>query len=159
MTVDIIKILSSYGDSTVKRIQANLASTGTNATGKTSQSIRYEVKQDGQNITLTILGKKYIGVVETGRKATPDYTKPSLEFVASIKEWVKAKGIPTDAYYAIAKSIHQHGTKLKQKGGRNDIISNVINQGLIDEISKSILGTYSKLLVANVKEIYGISNK
>jgi len=158
VNVNILKILSDQGVSIVKRIQANLQSTGTNATGKTSKSLHYEVKEQGSKITLTVLGKKYIGVVETGRKATPDYTKPSLEFVASIREWAKAKGIDEGASYAIAKSIHQHGTKLKQQGGRNDIISNVINQSLVKEISESILQIYSKILVANIKQIYGNSN-
>jgi len=157
MVADIISILNTYGNSTVQSIRNNLASTGTNATGKTSQSLRFEVKNEGSKITIKILGKPYLAVVETGRRDTPQYTKPSIEFVASIQEWMNAKGKEGSAY-AIAKSIHQHGTKLFQKGGRQDIISNVINQGLINNISKDILNKFASQLVLNIKQVYGNNN-
>jgi len=150
-----MKILSSYADTAVKQIQLNIQSTGTNATGKTSRSIHYTISDNGEKITLQILGRPYITSIETGRKATPDYTKPSVQFVASIKEWVKAKGLPEGSAYAIAKSIHAKGTKLFREGGRKDIISSVLNQSFIDQIAKDILDTYAKILVVNVKEIYG----
>ena len=157
MVADIISILNAYGNSTVQAIRNNLASTGTNATGKTSQSLRFEVKNEGSKITLKIIGKPYLAVVETGRKDTPQYEKPSVEFVASIQEWMNAKGKEGSAY-AIAKSIHQHGTKLFQKGGRQDIISNVINQGLVNNISKDILNKFANDLLLNIRQEYGTSN-
>jgi hypothetical protein len=156
MDVNVIKILSDYGASTVSKIQANLSKTKTTATGKTAKSLRYEIKENGDKVILSIFGKAYIGVVETGRKATPD-KKPSKEFVENIKEWVKAKNVKGSPY-AIAMSINLHGSKLKQKGGRQDIISNVINKSLTDEIAKSILSVYSNILVTNIRQIYGNSN-
>lgn len=154
MVAELISILNTYGNSTVQSIRNNLASTGTNATGKTSQSLRFEVKNEGNKITLKVFGKPYLAVVETGRKATPQYEKPSVEFVASIREWMNAKGKEGSAY-AIAKNIHQHGTKLFQKGGRQDIISNVINESLVDKISKDVLNKFAQSLVTNIKQIYG----
>ena len=56
MVADIISILNAYGNSTVQSIRNNLASTGTNATGKTSQSLRFEVKNEGSKITFASLG-------------------------------------------------------------------------------------------------------
>lgn len=153
----MISLLTGYGQSIVKDIQDHLASTGTNATGKTSKSLRYELKQEGNRIILNILGRAYITAVETGRKATPD-KKPSKEFVASIKEWMAAKNVQGSPY-AIARSINIHGTKLKQLGGRNDIISNVIDQKLTDDIAKSILEMYKNEYVTNIKHIYGNSVK
>lgn len=154
MVVDLISILNGYGNNIVESIRNNLASTGTNATGKTSKSLRFEVKQEGNKVTLKIIGKPYLAVVETGRKATPQYTKPSTEFVASIKEWMDAKGKEGSAY-AIAKNIHQHGTRLFQKGGRKDIISNVINQSLVTNISKDILNKFASQFITEIKTIYG----
>lgn len=155
MDANIVAILNTYGNTTVEAIRRNLASTGTNATGKTSRSLRYEVTQKGETITLRILGKPYLAVVETGRKATPQYTKPSQDFVKSIREWIQAIGGDVSTAYAIAKTIHQKGTKLHQAGGRKDIISNVINKDLTTRIAQDVLKSFSNLLVSNIKQVYG----
>lgn len=151
MTVDVISILNKYGTDVVTQIKANLASTGTNATGKTSASLRFEVIQQGEKAILKVFGRPFIATVETGRKATPEYTKPSASFVQSIREWAAARGIDQGAAYAIAKSIHKKGTPPTGK----QIISNVVNQSLTDRISKDILQSFSNLFVTNVKQIYG----
>lgn len=157
VTADIIKILEQYGESTVSKIRANMHSTGTDATGKTSKSLRFEVKQEGSKLILNILGKKFITVIETGRKPTPD-KKPSKQFVESVREWVKAKGVDASPY-AIANAINKHGSKLYQSGGRQDIFSNVINKSLFDDISKSILKSYANQVSINIKNVYGNSVK
>lgn len=147
--------MSKYGQSTVAQIQANLSATGTNATGKTSKSLRFEVSEKDDTQILTVIGgRKYFMTVETGRKATPQYKNPSTEFVAAIKEWMEAKGIQGPAY-GIAKSIHQKGTKLFQQGGRKSIVSNVINQGLVDQISAEILSQFSTAYLQSTVKIYG----
>lgn len=150
MTVDLISILNGYGNSVVQQIKENLASTNTNATGKTSSSLRFDVSQQGAKTTLKIFGRPYIATVETGRKATPG-VKPSRQFVENIKEWTKARGIPVGASYAIARSINEKGTPPTGK----KIISNVIDQSLTDKISKDVLGQFAKLLTTNIKQIYG----
>lgn len=155
MVVDLITILNQYGNSTVEQIRRNLASTGTNASGKTSQSLRYEVTQVGERINLKIIGKPYFAVVETGRKPTPQYTKPSEDFVSSIRSWLQSRGKDQSAAYAIAKDIHAKGTQLFRDGGRNDIFSNVINQDLTDRISSDALKTFANLLQTNIRSIYG----
>lgn len=146
MVVDVLSILTNYGASIVSQIQQNLASTGTNATGKTSKSLRYEVTQEGSKATLMVIGKPFFKVVETGRKATPQYTNPSKDFVASIKEWVKARGIPEGAAYAIAKSIHKKGTPPTGKL----IFSNVINESLTDKINNDLLDHFTKIFTKNI---------
>ncbi len=158
MVVDILSILQSYGNSTVEHIRSNLSTSGTNATGKTSRSLRYEVIVEGNSTTLKIVGKPFFKVVETGRKATPQYDKPSEDFVASIREWAQAKGIP-GAAYAIAKSIHQKGTKLHQSGGRDDIFSNVVTDDLVSRISKDILDKFAAEYLRNAVNIFNGGNR
>lgn len=158
MNVDIISILSSHASTAITEIRNHLQSTGTNATGKTSKSLKFTVT-GSDKVILEILGRNYFGTVETGRKATPNFTKPSFEFVASIKEWAKAKGFSEVSAYAIAKSIHKKGTKLHQTGGRHDIISNVLNQDFTDKIAKDILKQFANLFLTNVKHVYGNSLK
>ncbi len=153
MDVAIIDILRNYGNSTVESIRQNLSSTGTNATGKTSSTLRYELTHEGTKATLKIIGRPYFTTVETGRKATPDY-KPSKEFVKAIKEWAEAKGVDTKFAYSIALSIHKKGTKLHQRGGRDDVYSNVINESLTDKISADLLKQFSDKFFKTVVTIF-----
>ena len=154
MNAELIAILNKYGNSTVEQIRQNLASTGTNATGSTSRSLRYEVTNAGTKATLKVIGKTYMAVVETGRKPTPEYTKPSVEFVDSIKEWLRARGKDEKSAYGIAKSIHAKGTKLFRDGGRKDIISNVVNQNLLDKIGLDLLNTFAEQFLANTVKLF-----
>lgn len=151
MTAELLSILNKAGQSAVALIRANMVSTGTNATGKSSQSLRFEVVEDGTKTILRILGKEFFAVVETGRKATPQYDKPSKEFVASIREWAKAKGLPEGSAYGIARSIHKKGTSLFRQGGRQDIYSNV-QRSMIDQISVDLLQKYANLFLVEAKE-------
>jgi hypothetical protein len=151
MNVDLIPILNQYGQSTVQRIRNNLATTGTNATGKTSQSVRFEVTQDGTVARMRIYGRPYFMATETGIKPYPQYNKPSREFVAAIREWLAAVGGEQGAAYAIARSIHKKGTKLYQSGGRKTIVSNVIPD-LNTQIQKSVLDEFVKAYIANLQK-------
>lgn len=152
MVVNLITILSQFGTSTIEKIKQNLAASGTNASGKTANSLRMEVTTDGFKQILKIFGRPFFMTVETGRKATPDY-KPSLSFVATIQAWMTAKGVPGSAY-AIAQSIHKKGTKLWQSGGRTDIVSNVVNEGLTQQIARSVLTQFSESYLKHTVNIF-----
>lgn len=159
MTAELIAILNKFGRSTVDEIKDNLSNTGTSATGKTAQSLRYEVITSGDKTSLRIIGKPFFAVVETGRKPTPQFTKPSEQFVSSIAEWLKARGKSEASAYGIAKSIHAHGTKLYQDGGREDIFSNVINDSLIDKISEDLLAKFAEEFLNNVVATFNGNNR
>ncbi len=148
MLVDLIQILTKAGTDGVTRIRQNLAASGQNASGSTSRSVRFEVTTEGTIARLRIIGRAYFMAVETGIKPYPKYDKPSISFVNSIKEWLKSKGLMGPAY-AIARNIHKFGTKLWQKGGRKDIVSNVI-PGLGDEIRKAVLAQFVKAYLDNI---------
>lgn len=153
MNAEIISILNQYGTSTVEKIRQNLSSTGTTATGKSAQSLRYEVTLQGTKATLKVIGKPFFAVVETGRKPTPG-KKPSPDFVANIKEWLTARGSDTRPAYAIALTINKKGTKLFRDGGRQDIYSNVINQNLTDKISLDLLNKFAQQFMANIVKLF-----
>ncbi len=158
MFVDVLTILSQTGTTVVDQIRQNLASTGTNATGRTSASLRFEVTDETDKQILRVIGKPYFNVVQTGRKATPEYGNPSKDFVEAIKQWAKARGIEEGAAYGIAKSIHQKGTKLFRSGGREDIFSNVITDDFVNGISKSVLGQFTNEYLKNVVKITSSGN-
>lgn len=144
MIVDTLSILSQYGNSLVTDIRQSIGSH--NATGRTARSLRFEVVREGSRDILRVYGRPFIMALETGRKKTPQYTKPSREFVSSIRDWLKAKGGDQDLAYAIAKSIHKKGTK-----GTPGIISTPVNN-MVDEIQKDILSQFAKDWLFNVVE-------
>ena len=143
MIVDLIQILSRYGTSTVEELKRSIQPYS--ATGDTIKSLRFMVTREGTIDKLQVLGRAFIMALETGRKATPQYTKPSFAFVDRIRRWLAAKGEETRPAYAIAKSIHQKGTK-----GHPGVVSNVVNDTLINTISKDILQQFAKQYMFNV---------
>lgn len=154
MIVDLVKILNDQGNSIVSQIRANLAPI--NKTGKTSASIKYSVTVEDDKTILRVTGKPFVYVVETGRKATPD-KKPSEEMIKNIREWVKAIGKPESMVWAVATKIQKEGTELYRAGGRKDIISNVVNEQLINQISKECLDLFAQSYLKIVADGFNIS--
>lgn len=117
------EILDDAGRRYVDEIRANLASTGTDATGETSASVGYEVRVEGSRIVLEVYGgRPYFPTVETGSK--PSKKKPGRKMIESISKWKEVRGI-LKSPWAIATNILKFGSTLWQKGGRKDIYSNV----------------------------------
>lgn len=158
MLNEILTILTSEGNSIIKEIQRNLASTGTDATKKTSNSLRLQATKQDNKYLLQIYGRPFFMTVETGRKPTPD-KKPPQTMVQNIREWVKARGMSESMVYAIATEINKKGTKLWRQGGRKDIVSNVITESKIAEIEKSILEAYAKAFLLNIKNLWNGNNR
>lgn len=155
MTTEILSILSQYGQSTTDRIKSVIP----NATGKTAKSLRFEVKEDGSILSLRIVGRPYFMSLQTGRRPTRQGSpKGDPTLVDAIKEWLEAKGLPGNAY-AIAKNIHEKGTKLYRQGG-NTIITDIVNQSLVDKISEDVLKEFARYyLVSTVNLFNGNGNQ
>lgn len=123
------------------RIQANLASTGTNASGRTSKSLHVEMDNDGGRL----MGRGFFSTTETGRNkgGAPG------GFYYIIRQWMKDKGVHADdgndnrMAYFISRKIPREGSKLFRDGGRADIYSNEIPK-TIEAISERILGIILK---------------
>jgi hypothetical protein len=152
VTVDLIKILNQTGTDMIQMIQNNLASTGSNATLQTSESLEFQIDDQGETITLTLLGRPFFATVETGRRPTPDL-KPSKSMIDNITEWVAARGLDANMVWAVAVQITKEGTKLWQQGGRTDIYTDPIDN-MIGKIQKDILETFALAFNAQVAEIF-----
>lgn len=157
MIVSLVQILASNGQAIVSDIRKNLQSTGSNATGKTSQSIQYAVTENGTKTTLLVYGRPFVWGVETGRG--PRKSSSNQNMVQNIREWMDARNIGTDLSEArreslaryITYKINREGSALHKKGGRKDIISNVVDDSLIDQISKQVFDQFTKGYMNNVK--------
>ena len=130
--LELDTILSQWAENVIAKIQLNLESTGTNASGRTSASLDYEITDTG----LIISGRQYFQGVEQGR---PGGRVP-YRFQDVIRQWMEDKGIANQfgstesakrsAAYLIAKFIDEHGTKLYREGGRDDIFTSVFEEEL-----------------------------
>ena len=132
MTTELMALLSDQTNSFINQVKGNIVSSGSNATGESAKSIVYEITETQHKITITVLGKPYFSVLETGRKATPG-VKPGRAMIENIQKWCAVKGKPESAAWGIATNIQKHGTKLFQKGGRTDIYTD-LKEGFADKI-------------------------
>lgn len=146
MIVDVSKILKSALNDARDGIRANLLSTGTNASGRTSESLEVVVEGD----VGILYGRQAFGTVETGRKGG----KIPAGFRDIIYQWMQDKGVHAEVAgnrsqrsadmsmaYHIAKKIAREGSKLYRDGGRSDIYSNVLPL-TIERVRKEVTDIY-----------------
>lgn len=125
-------VLQEWGERVVGKIQENLDSTGTTASGRTKDSIELVVG----NGELTIYGRQYFRGVEQGR---PGGGIP-YRFQDILYQWASDKGILSNfgeteskqrsALYMVGQFIKNNGTKLYRSGGRDDIYTSVFDEEL-----------------------------
>lgn len=165
-TQDIIKQVL---DKMVSQIKVNLQSTGTNASGRTSDSLRVEVDSTSGRI----YGRRYFRGVEQGRAGG----RVPRNFTSIIRQWILDKGLTPSAIpykrqpsanwqpkytpeerglrqmaSAIAHTIQKSGTSLYRSGGRKDIFTNVF-----EENKKVLLSSATKIITDNLGVTNGIS--
>ena len=140
--------LSRFGEQTVNIIRQNLNTTGTNASGDTSKSLKSTMLQPNH---LQVTGKDFLYVVETGRK--PGKAPP----ISPIMKWIDSgkasfTGSKLSFAFAISKSIAKSGSSLFRAGGRTDIITPAISDKRIDQLTSEIATISLDLLVKNIED-------
>lgn len=148
---EIFNVIQNSGIDLINNIRANLGATGTNATGKTSQSLRIELKQEGTKFKLQLFGRPFFMTVETGRQPTPD-KKPSREMISNLTEWVNARGLDESAVWAIATKIQQRGTRLWFEGGRDDIVQPAVDT-FVNDVSQAALEAEADNFILKVRSL------
>lgn len=151
--IDVRSILYRALHEAKVRIQQNLETTGTNASGRTSRSLEVVV----DNTSGTLFGRQAFGTVETGRRAG----RVPYGFTEIIYQWMQDKGVHAERYgrrsqrsadmsmaYLIAKKIAREGSKLYRDGGRVDIYSNVLPVA-IEQVKRETTNVY----IINIKSI------
>ena len=144
--VAIQDALTAFGNETVQIIQSNLASTGTNASGETSQSLNSTLTHPNR---VQVTGKPFIYVVETGRKAgTPPPVSNIIKWLQTGK--VEFSGSIESAAFAISRNIGRFGSKLFREGGRDDIITPAVSDQRIDKLTEDIANISLNLIVKTI---------
>lgn len=143
-----MELLEQTLNDIVRDIRDNLAATGTNASGRTSDSLAVEMYAGGGMVT----GRPYFQSVEKG---TPPGPQP-LNFPMIIRRWMDDKAahgfnVPSDEReamnmaFAISRKIQQRGSLLFRNGGRTDIYTDIINERM-EELEKKLSIKYFQLI-------------
>ena len=139
-----------------QRISENIDSLGLRASGKTQASMHVE-QTDGGGI---LWGRQYFQGLEQGSAPAPR----GRWFRDVIKQWIVDKGIAVDtsryrnsesalnsAAYIISRAIIRNGTVTYQRGGRKDVYTPVLTQG-VAELRKTIAVEVRNSLVAELNK-------
>lgn len=147
---EIFDAINTRSVDLINDIRANLGATGTTATGKTSQSLRFELKQEGSKYKVQLFGRPFFMTVETGRRPTPD-KKPSREMIDNLREWMDARGMDSSKVWGVATKIQQSGTRLWFEGGREDIVQPAVDE-FINGVSQDLLKLEADNFILQVKD-------
>jgi hypothetical protein len=150
----ITDILTAYGKIGVDLTKQTLEAS--RATGKTIDSVRYEVSDNDNKERLVIKARPFTSALETGVKPVSAGSKPGIppEMIENFTEYARARGMdnPESAAWAMAKKIKQVGDKTYRMGGK-DVYSDAM-EGLAKEITKAITKEFireSKTIIIPVK--------
>jgi hypothetical protein len=125
------------------------------ATGKTIDSIRFEVSKDAiGNLSLTFYGRAYFKALETGRG--PRKNSEYKEYDLSMYDYMLARGIGADLPEKKRKQlarfltykINEEGDSVFKKGGR--IVYSPTITKLADEVKRAITRDFVKLYIREI---------
>jgi hypothetical protein len=128
--------LERAGRSLITDLQASMAASGANATGKTSRSLAYSITFSPNAVQFLLTGGTGWAFVEQGRG--PTKRDGNGEVFRAIKEWAAARGIPESRVPGIVKTIHEKGTRLHRLGIRRDIYTKIITDKRIALITEGV---------------------
>lgn len=109
---NIYKTLEKIGEDIIKQMGDIIKKNGAVATGRLLNSLDYEVKFSEKGVWELLIEYADYGVfVDKGRN--PGRFPPG----PAIKEWMRIKGIPADAFWPIMQKIKKAGYYSKMVGG------------------------------------------
>tara|TARA_R110002153_G_scaffold231816_2_gene385032 strand:+ start:268 stop:771 length:504 start_codon:yes stop_codon:yes gene_type:complete len=114
-----------------KSIQSNLASSGRNASGKTSKSIRITSKVESDRITGTMYGSSVLESLEFGRGKTKN-AGSTRSWEKDLRDWMRIRGIDQSAFYPIWRSINTYGWNPQNPSKKSKPIPGRNSRGGID---------------------------
>ena len=146
-------ILNSNGKQIVKDLQGSMSSKRLDASGDTSKSISYAVEETLTKAILRIMANRSIGALQHGRR------KGRWPPRDAIRKWIDSKPISlTDGMtkdqlaYIIQRKIGLEGIEVPNFHNPGGVISDVINDQLIDKIFKEVkLASVNRLVEATRK--------
>ena len=144
---NVQQILTQRLDEAVKALQDNLVKNNRVATGRTKNSIKSTVVDNGNQLVGTVTASSVLNIIQSGRKATSGEPTGSSVWFDQLRQWVQARGLPSEAVYPIFKKIHKEGWE-----GTPDIISAIINDQWIAETNRLIAEEIAREATEKINE-------
>ena len=155
----IESLFEIYGQKAVDLIKSKVPV----VSGKTRDSVNYEVTRDETSIKLVVKGRGYFKSVETGRGA---YKQGGYSgFDERLDEWMADKGFPSKVsksgkkYYLIgdkwltgkslAYLINKRGDKKHREGGQ-DVYSSDLDR-LVEDLKRDLVKVIKEDLISIIK--------
>jgi len=132
----IAEILIGGLEKTKKSIQKNLSTSGRNASGSTSKSLKVTSSITPTQVRASLLGSSVLEQLEYGRGKTKNPSS-NATWAADLRGWMRIRGIPEGAFYPIWRKINEEGYK-----GTAGIVSNPVDdfkKGVAEDIKAIIL--------------------
>lgn len=152
----IRKTLDRYGNLGVEGLKKDVSKVS--ATGKTAESVRYEIDYKDNIWRLVYYGRQFFKALETGRG--PRESDQDQDFKSQMLEYMKARGIGADlpekkrealARFLVFK-INKEGDKTYKAGGRivySETLSKLVDE-LINALRKDVVNKY---IEENIKQV------
>ena len=143
-------ILSKIGIDAVEKYRQSFIDNDRVATGKTNQSVSYEVNNDNTGVTtLKVTGRKDINQLEEGVSAE-EYAANPASFSA-LEEWISARGLNRTAE-SIDDGLRRNGWVSGDgpKGGTPNIITTPTQQ-VISEAKIQIEKNSKEMILKEIK--------
>lgn len=157
----MLEQLKNIVEECILKIRSNIDAVGATASGRSADSLRYEIDEREKNIQIKIFGRQYFQGLEWGR-AGGNVPK---NFVAIIRQWIIDKKLPVtpavikrptqnDAYTrglnsmagAIAFFIKKNGTALYREGGRDTVYTEPLQTAVNSIIDTTKDNLYTTVL-------------
>lgn len=132
-----------------KDLRASMRNANRNASGKTADSIQFEVLETRDNVLFQVTADKHIRNLQDGRGPTKNDGPGTVK--NRIKQWIKDKGLVSELseaslVYLITRKIHREGYK-----GTPGLIDDIINDSLIDFFEEQIAEIAGNEFVNEIK--------
>lgn len=137
------QILNKYAAKWTEKIKQSLISNNRRATGKTVDSVHYQITKEG----FEIKGAKHIDNLISGRGSSK--SSGGSGWYEQLREWVIARGIPEKATYAIYRSINENGWKTPPSP---NLIDQAVTQYDIDDLKSELAKNELSLIRAEIKK-------
>lgn len=146
MSANIQDILKSYGPIGVDVLKKAIQQV--EATGKTGESIRFEVESTETKDKLLLIGRAFFELIEKGRRPTDK--GPSPEMISFLEDYARVRGMdnPKSAAWGIAKKINREGDSTYRRGGRLVYSPDLLK--FVEELTEVIKKQFAKDYLTNV---------
>jgi hypothetical protein len=137
------QILNDTGDLWVRRIKLSLRKNKRVTTGKTTRSLRYEVK----GVKLNIYGAKHIDNIIGGRGASKSTSGGG--WFKELREWAIIKGLTLGQTWGIYKRINKEGWKTPPSP---DLLTDAVGEKQINDLKRELAKNTLSLVKAQINK-------